>query len=61
MGDFCRLHRDFIATGLSHGGIIVVPQQRYSVGEQLRGLLSLIECLSAEDMIDQLIFLSNHL
>lgn len=39
MGDFCRLHRDFINHEKDHAGIILAPQQRYSVGNQLRGLL----------------------
>jgi hypothetical protein len=30
--DFCRLHSEFIAAEMSHAGIIVVQQQRYSIG-----------------------------
>jgi Domain of unknown function (DUF5615) len=61
MGDFCRLHSSFVTQEISHGGIILVPQQRYSVGEQLRGLLKLMESLTAEEMVNQLIFLSNYI
>jgi Domain of unknown function (DUF5615) len=61
MGDFCRLHRSFMTEGMHHGGMILVPQQRYSIGEQLRGLLSLMEHMSAEEMMNQLIFLSNYI
>jgi hypothetical protein len=61
MGDFHQLHSSFVAEGRSHSGIILVPQQRYSIGEQLRGLLKLIALKSAEDMINQLIFLSSYI
>jgi hypothetical protein len=58
MGDFQQLHHIFIAKGMEHSGIILVPQQRYSIGEQLRGLLKLISQKSFEDMMNQLVFLS---
>ena len=61
IGDFCRLHRDFVAVERSHAGIILAPQQQYSVGQQLRGLLKLAAFLSAEDMINQLVFLSAYI
>ena len=35
VGDFCRLHSEYLAQGKSHAGIIVSPQQRFSVGEQM--------------------------
>ena len=56
-GDFCRLHNEYLQNGLDHAGIIVVPRQRYSVGEQLRRLFQLINAKSAEDMRDHLEFL----
>jgi hypothetical protein len=59
--DFSRLHSYFIQQNLYHAGIVAVPRQRYSVGEQLRGLLKLMESLSAEEMVNQLIFLSNYI
>jgi hypothetical protein len=58
MGDFHRLHSVFLAESISHSGIILAPQQRYSIREQLRGLLKLMAEKSAEDMINQLVFLS---
>ena len=58
MGDFHRLHSIFLAEAKSHSGIILAPQQRYSIREQLRGLLKLMVEKSAEDMINQLVFLS---
>ncbi len=61
MGDFQNLHHVFLAKGIEHSGIILAPQQRYSIGEQLRGLLKLISQKSAEDMVNQLIFLSAYI
>ncbi|PSB05398.1 hypothetical protein C7B69_25410 [filamentous cyanobacterium Phorm 46] len=59
--DFCRLHGSFLAAGNSHAGIIVVPRQSYSVGEQLLGLLNLIGSKSAEEMMNQLEFLGTYI
>lgn len=59
--DFSRLHSNLLTEGSAHAGIIVVPRQRYSVGEQLRGLLALMATRSAEDMMAQLVYLSNYL
>jgi hypothetical protein len=42
----------------NHAGIILVQQQRYSMGEVMRGILQLIATKSAEEMIDQVEFLS---
>lgn len=54
---FCQLHTDYIAQGKKHEGIIVVYRQRYSVGEQIRRLLNLINTKSAEEMRNTLQFL----
>jgi hypothetical protein len=59
IGDFCRLHSDWLATGKSHAGIVLAPQQHYSVGEQMRRLLKLIATKSAEEMKDNVEFLSD--
>ena len=58
IGDFCRLHRDFIAQGRNHAGIVLASQQQYSIGQQLRGLLKLTADKSAEEMVSQVVFLS---
>lgn len=59
--DFSQLHNRWLAEGKTHPGIIVVPSQRYSINEQLQGLLKIIDRYSAETLIDQLLFLSNYL
>ncbi len=56
---FCRLHADLLSRGQSHAGIIVAPQQRYPIGERVRRLLKLIAGTSAEEMRNQLEFLSH--
>jgi hypothetical protein len=55
--DFHRLHYEYMAAQRSHSGIILVSQQRFSVGEQLRRILNLASSLSAEAMKDRLEFL----
>lgn len=57
VGHFCKLHKDYLAQGKSHAGIVVVYRQRYSVGEQIRRLLKLMTTKSADDMRDMLSFL----
>lgn len=59
IGDFCRLHRDFMLTERMHAGIILVSQRDYSIGQQLRGLLRLIANQSDERMVNQLVFLND--
>ena len=56
--DFFRLHSDFLAQGKSHAGMVLAQQQLYSIGEQMRRLLKLVAVKSAEEMIDQVEFLS---
>ncbi len=56
--DFYYLHTLFLEQKRNHTGIILVQQQRYSMGEIMRGILQLIATKSAEEMIDQVEFLS---
>ena len=56
MGDFCRLHGNFMAGNRDHAGIVLAPQQQYSIGQQLRGLLKLAASRSAVEMENQLVF-----
>ncbi len=59
--DFSLLHAQWLTQGNSHAGIVVVPRQHYSLGDQLRGLMELTNSHSAEDMVNQLIYLSPQL
>lgn len=57
-GDYQQLHSTYVAQGISHAGIILTRQQRYSVGEQMHRLLRLINTVSAEEMLHRIGFLS---
>lgn len=57
-GDFLRLHSAYLAEGKTHCGIVLARQQHYSVGEQMRRVLQLMAVKRADDMINQVEFLS---
>jgi len=57
VGDFCRIHKEYLTLGKSHAGIVVVNRKRYSVGDQIKRLSELIHTKSAEKMSNNLIFL----
>ncbi len=57
--DFHQLHYRFLAAGRSHAGMILSPQRRYSVGEQMRRLVRLTASLIAEAMGDRAEFLGS--
>ena len=59
VGHFSQLHADYLSKRQRHTGIVLAPQQRYSVGEQMRRLLRLIGMRSAEDMKNQVEFLNS--
>lgn len=56
--DFHQLHTEYQQQGKSHAGIILVPQQRYTLGEQVRRILKLVATKSAESMRNRIEFLS---
>ncbi|MCO6458889.1 MAG: DUF5615 family PIN-like protein [Pirellulaceae bacterium] len=55
--DFARLHREYLASNRSHGGIIVIPEQRYSVGEKIRAVAAVVQANTAESLKDRIEFL----
>jgi hypothetical protein len=57
--DFYKLHTTRLEQNLSHGGIILAPQQKYGIGDLMRGVLRLINSLSAGKMQGQVEFLSD--
>jgi hypothetical protein len=59
VSDFYRLHAEWVGTRREHGGIILAPQQRFSVGEQLRRILRLRATTTAARMRNQVEFLGN--
>ena len=58
VGDFYQLHTDYVTQGKPHAGIILMRQQRHSVGQQIRALLKLVATKSADEMNDWIEFLS---
>jgi hypothetical protein len=48
----------FGRTLFTHAGIIVAPQQHYSVGEEMRRIMRLISQRTAEEMLGRLEFIS---
>jgi hypothetical protein len=56
-GDFARLHRKYLEQGLDHHGIIVIPDQRYSVGEKIRRLARFVTSVERTDMANRLEYL----
>jgi hypothetical protein len=55
--DFCRLHSTLLSEGKEHAGVIVIPRQRYSIGEKIRRLLECINSVTAEQMRNRLEYL----
>lgn len=55
--DFYRIHTDWIEEKQNHSGIIL-GFQHYSIGEQMRRILRIIATKSAEDVKNQVEFLS---
>ena len=59
VSDFYRLHAEWINAGREHAGMILAPQQRFSVGEQLRRILHLRASTTMASLRNQVEFLSN--
>lgn len=59
VADFYSLHTRRLEQGRHHAGIILAPQQRFPVREQLRRMLRIRASISADDMRDRVEFLGN--
>jgi hypothetical protein len=46
-----------LSAGREHAGIVVIPRQRYTIGEKIRRLLSLVNAVTAEEMKSRLEYL----
>ena len=57
VGDYLRLHSEFVTQGRAHTGVVLARQQYYSIGEQVRRLLRLIAAVQAEEMTNRVEFL----
>jgi hypothetical protein len=59
VSDFHRLHTQWTIAGREHAGMILAPQQRFSVGEQLRRILRLRSTATTVSMRNRVEFLAN--
>lgn len=57
VADFARLHQQYLQQSQRHAGIIVIPEQHYSIGEKIRRLAQLVRTVSAEEMENRMEFL----
>jgi uncharacterized protein with PIN domain len=55
---YMPLHARLLERGASHAGIILTEQHIYSIGEQMRRILRIIAAKPAEEIVNQLVFLS---
>ncbi len=60
IADFYGLHGEILTEDKKHAGIALLSQE-YSVGEQLRAILALMANKTAEEMQNQVEFLSQYL
>ncbi|NMF56775.1 DUF5615 family PIN-like protein [Pseudanabaena yagii] len=58
--DFSKLHKQTLAKNQAHAGIVLMHQD-FSIGERLYGLSVLAASFTAEEMLNQMTFLSNYL
>ena len=56
--DFQRLHRDWMRGGREHMGIVILQQQRWRRGEQIRRLTRLLTTVPADEMSNRVEYLS---
>jgi len=56
-GDFSRLHREIIDANGTHGGIIVIPQQRYSIGDKIRVVATLVQANTQQSLQNRIEYL----
>ncbi|CCI06373.1 MAG: DUF5615 family PIN-like protein [Sphaerospermopsis sp.] len=61
VADFVQLHIQFIETNETHRGILIIPQQQYSISQCLRGLMTFISAYKPESVTNQIYFLSSFL
>ena len=57
VGDFARLHRERLLQGIDHAGIVVLPDQRCSVGEKIRRIAGFLSRVTAEEMVNRIEYL----
>lgn len=59
IGDFLALHREWVVRRRGHAGIILITQQKFSIGEQIRRLRLMNELFEPGDIANAFEFLSD--
>ena len=59
VSDFCRIHSQWIRAERQHAGMILAPQRKFSVGEQVRRILRLHATMTAESIRNRVEFLGS--
>ena len=57
ISDFPRMHYETLTAGKHHAGIVVATQ--VSPSQNAKAILSLLDKFSAEDFVDELLYLNN--
>ncbi|MFM9961066.1 MAG: DUF5615 family PIN-like protein [Planctomycetaceae bacterium] len=57
VGDFARIHSEYLEQGIEHTGIIVIPDQRCSTGEKIRRVTNFVKSVTAEEMLNRMKYL----
>lgn len=57
--DFSRIHNEWLIIGREHSGIALSFQMRFSVGEKLRRILNIASAHTADEMKNNLVYISN--
>ncbi len=57
VGDFARLHREHLEQDTEHSGIIVIADQRCSIGEKIRRVTKFVKSVTAEEMLNRMEYL----
>ena len=58
VADFHEIHTKWMAIGLSHTGIVLAQQRRYSTGEQIRRLTRVMSAFTSDEIRNREEFLS---
>lgn len=56
VGDFCRLHQEYLSAGRNHFGIIVIPRQQEPVGTLLKKLIRSLQSVPPAQWTNHLDF-----
>jgi len=57
VSDFVRIHSEYLASGKSHPGIIVIPMQRNDAGTKIQQLVEICTTRSPPELEGAIVFL----